>query len=210
MSTLPRRRPRAALLAVVVAGHALLWWVARETGVWRERGAPPPAAAPLQVQLIALPAPRPPDTAAPPAAPRLTRPPAAAAISAPAIEWVAPRPDMPAPATPPAAAPAAPAAASAPAPLRLELPRGTATARRPPALDDPRANSAPRTLEARIAEATGATVDTGGAWTEEPMADGLLRVRRGRECWIVAPNRDHQLDPFNQGAVAKLRSARPC
>lgn len=210
MTALPRRRPRTGLLLAVVAGHALLWWVARETGVWRERGAPPPATAPLQVQLIALP---PPAAATPPAAPAPQRPPATPAITAPTIEWVAPRPDTPAPAAPPAAAPAGPAtpmSASAPAPLRLELPRGAATARRPPALDDPRANSAPRTLESRIAEATGANVDTGGAWTEEPMADGLLRVRRGRECWIVAPNRDNQLDPFNQNAVAKLRSARPC
>ncbi len=200
---------RSAVLAAVLLAHALLWWGAQALGVWRERRPPPPAAPPLQVRVVVLPVPPPDDVALPVPAPH---PPSPVPMSPPSVALQVP------PSAPPAlqwiAPPAPPATAAVPAPpaapLVLDLPRGASAPARSPALDDPRANTRRPTLESRIAGATGGDTDTGGAWTEEPMAGGLMRVRRGRECWIVAPNRDSQLDPFNQSAVARLRAARPC
>lgn len=212
---MPPARPapaaRPAVLVAVLLAHAGLWWVAQAPGVWRERRPPPPSAPPLQVRLF-VPAPPAPDEARlPPPAPRqppMPVPLAAPAVGgisapeAPALQWVAP-PSAPQP----AAAPPPPAAA---APLLLDLPRRASAPTRSPALDDPRANTRRQTLESRIAGATGGDTDTGGPWTEEPLAGGLMRIRRGRECWIVAPNRDGQLDPFNQSATSKPRAATAC
>ena len=212
---MPPARPapaaRSAVLAAVLLAHVGLWWVAQALGVWRERQPPTAAAPPLQVRLfvpaplptdearLPLPAPRPPPVPAPLAPPPVG---STAIPEAPALQWIAPAPAPAAPAAPPLAA-AAPA-------LVLDLPRRASAPARSPALDDPRANSRRPTLESRIAGATGGATDTGGAWTEEPLADGLMRIRRGRECWIVAPNRDGQLDPFNQSTTAKPRAATAC
>ena len=80
----------------------------------------------------------------------------------------------------------------------------------PALLFAPAARAQQRPLRIITPFATGGATDTGGAWTEEPLADGLMRIRRGRECWIVAPNRDGQLDPFNQSTTAKPRAATAC
>lgn len=212
MSALPRRPPHAALLVLVALLHLLLWWAAGRAGGWRERAAPP--VPPLQVTAISPPAATAggadPDAAAPALAPPRPRLPNLPAFAAPAIEWVAPRANDPAPTSAPAAPPAAPtavpraAAAPASAPLRLDLPRGAATAGRSPALDDPRVGSRRATVESRIARATAAE------WVEELQPDGRVFYRRGDECVLVKPSREAELDPFSGAASPKPRQAGQC
>jgi len=204
---------RAAALAVVAAGHLLLWLLLRSAGVWPERGAPT-SRPPLVVRLLAAPAvdpavePVPAPTAAPRPARVVIRPPATleGAIHLP----LAPLPEAagvaPAAEPPLVAAPAVPAA-SAPAPLVLDLPRGASAPfrSRSPALDDPRSNSVPPTMASRIAGAVGSD-----RLIEEPLGDGRIRFRKGSDCVEVHPSRDGALDPFNEAALPKLRSAKAC
>lgn len=201
-------RRRAALLLAVGLAHLAVLWVLRGLGVWKDRGAAT-ARAPLQVVLLAppgaalpgappaRPVPRPPSPAAP------ARPPSrAVAPEAPAPQsgaFVAPLPASAAAAAPPAAAPA-----PSPPPLVLDLPRGASAPRRSPALDDTRAQSVRATLESRIATATGEQL------VEEDRGNGVRRFRRGTECVDVLPNRDGQLDPFNESFAKKPGTARPC
>lgn len=147
--------------------------------------------------------------------------PARARTAAPPLPTVAPPPfttegGTPAPAAAPAA-PAPPTADAAPAEpprtaLRLLLPLGyaaSAAAARNPALSDPRSNTTPRrTLEDRIAEATGGSA----GWVEESTSDhrsqevGALGgrrtvMRRGDTCVELFRSRIADSDPFN-GSVA--------
>jgi hypothetical protein len=121
------------------------------------------------------------------------RPVAAQAITLPAAS--APQPTL-------AEAPAAAA------PLQLDLPR-TASAperRRHPGLDDPRANTPRKTLEARIAGTMGGD----DRLVEEMLGDGRLRYRQGADCILVQPSRAALVDPFNQSATPIPRMVGPC
>ncbi|MBK1688375.1 hypothetical protein, partial [Rubrivivax gelatinosus] len=92
-----------------------------------------------------------------------------------------------------------------PAPLQLTLPRGPAArVERPPALDDPRANTQHLSLEARIAK----TLEKD--WTEELLPDGSRRYRRGFECIIVKDSQATVLDPFNQASRMAPKLAGRC
>jgi len=107
----------------------------------------------------------------------------------------------------PASAPASAPRRETASPLRLAPPPGGRSSWPPrsPALDDPRANSRPPTLESRIAGAMG-----DGTWSVEMLSDGRRRYRRGSDCVVVQPPRSLALDPFN-GAVYKPPSpAGPC
>ncbi|RZJ07026.1 MAG: hypothetical protein EOP39_17500 [Rubrivivax sp.] len=117
------------------------------------------------------------------------------------------------PAAPPAAAPM-PASTEPPrTTLRLTLPpsyAASANARRNPALDDPRSNTArSTTLEDRIGDATGGA----GAWVEEPVenhaqvigAVGEHRtvLRKGDTCMEVFRSRISDSDPFNNSVAPR-------
>lgn len=187
-------RSRAAGAAAVLALHALLWLGWRLHAPPAAREAPPPAAAPLVVRLLSLPPPVAPAAPRPLPTPRpATAPPPARALAAP----VRPEPALQVPAAaalPTVAEPApsaSPPAPPSPPPLVLDLPRGASAPRRSPALDDLRANTAPRTVASRIANAMAKD------WTEEVLGDGRVRYRRGDECIQVQPSRDAQLDPIN-------------
>jgi hypothetical protein len=177
------------------------------------RAGPERAAAPAPRSPAAAPAAQ----AGPPGRPRPAGP-------APAVPRVAP-PSLPdsvqaitlPPAAEPGPAPAAaasavaspPALAPDAAPLNLALPRhgawrGTggggssrAGMERNPALDDPRSNSRPLTLEQRIADATGAS---GEPWVEEAIDADHRRLRRGNTCVTLQRSRLAQIDPFSSAA----------
>jgi len=190
--------------AVLLAHLALLGGALRLT-VWRDRVPPARPAPPLVVMLLQPRATPPRAPAALPLPPKVARPPAVR-LEPQAITL--PAPEVPAaPATP--AAVAAEAPASAPPPLDLRLPRspfGT-SARRNPALDDPRSNSArPATVEGRIASLLGG-VD---GIVEERLADGVMRFRRGKSCVLVWPNRAERIDPFNASAFPKMKGVEGC
>lgn len=121
------------------------------------------------------------------------------------------------PARPPVAEPQAitlpppePAAPVASAPLNLVLPRAPQAPwrnGRNPALDDPRANTARvRTIEDRIAGVLGGSDQI----TEEHLADGSVRFRRGPSCVIARPNRAQAIDPFNASVSPKPRLIDSC
>lgn len=185
-------------------------------GLWLHRPTSPGGAPARQfttVRLIpprAQPAKRAPLPPAPPA-PRRT-----AAPALPATAAVAPA----APAPPATAQPAAPAAATDAAPaeapratLRLLLPPGyaaSAAAARNPALGDARSNTPRRTLEDRIADATGGS----GAWAEDNPAGNRSDVigalgerrsvlRRGDTCMEVFRSRIADSDPFNSSVAPR-------
>jgi len=106
--------------------------------------------------------------------------------------------EEPAPPSPVAitVAPAASAASAAQPALRLDLPhRGlTTTAPRNPALDDPRANTAPAGMGERLA----ATLGSDPRRSEESRGEGRLRVREGASCVDVRVSRNTQIDPMEQ------------
>lgn len=96
--------------------------------------------------------------------------------------------------------------------LRLTLPpqyTASAAAQRNPALSDPRSNTPRRTLEDRIADATGGA----GAWVEEPKAAqsqviGALGehrsvLRKGSTCVEVFRSRISDSDPFNRSVAPR-------
>jgi hypothetical protein len=90
----------------------------------------------------------------------------------------------------------------------LRLPQGASAPwrQRHPGLDDPRLRRLPATVESRIAGALGGSDEI----TQENMSDGRIRLRRGKDCVIVTPNRAQTLDPWNGSAYPKPRGAQGC
>ena len=204
----------------MLALHALLLAGAWRLQTWQDRGPAAPAQAPLIVwlpgaQRPASPAARPPEARPgapaqrPPAtSPRAPREPQAITLPAsPAEPGLDPGASPPVLGTVPTAAPAQPATPAAPA-LNLALPRGASAPwrTRNPALDDPRSNTPPLTLESRIAKALGG-VD---GIQEFRLEDGSVRFKRGNSCVIARPNRASALDPFNASAQIRPRLLDSC
>ena len=112
----------------------------------------------------------------------------------------------PAEATPVAGPPELPAS-QPPRALDLALPRGYATqpGTHNAAVDDPRANTARLTPEARMARRFDTQV------TEEVIDNGRRRFRQGDKCVIVTPSRTTQLMPFSESAarIPSMVSACP-
>lgn len=206
------------MAAAVLAAHALLgaglwtmqlWqdrhpaprdppllWLSLPTGPTR----PPPPEEPQP------PSTRPAATVAPRPFPRTpAEPQAITATPVPASEPTAALPSSPN--TPTARTEPVATAASAP-PLKLDLPRDRQAAwrQRHPGLDDPRANSTRRSLEASIAAVLGGVEGL----VEERLADGSVRFRRGTACVIARPSRAQALDPFNASVSPKPRPVEPC
>ena len=95
--------------------------------------------------------------------------------------------------------------------LNLALPRGASAPwrERNPALDDPRSSTRrPTGVENLTARVLGG--DPNGPISEEPMADGSVRLRRGRACVIVRPNRSQAIDPYNSSYSPKPRVVDSC
>jgi hypothetical protein len=207
----PRRRPRAGTAVAVLGLHLVAAGLLLRLGAWRDRGPSSAEQAPLVVTLVQLarpaaaPAAPVPVTRASPRVPRKLDP-----SPASALPQRPPGPAAPQTITLPAAAaaPAAPPGATTTAPLNLALPRAASAAwrSRNPALDDPRANSARRSLESSIAAALGG----GDQITEEHLEDGSIRFRRGSQCVVARPNRAQQIDPFNSSVLPKPRLMEKC
>lgn len=219
------RRPGPAA-AVVVLLHLGLLGALLQTPVWPDREARNPPT-PTWLRLLPLPLPA---VTAPGSDPLLTATRRLAAIQTPTptpkpTSAPAPprRPDAPAaschpvdttlfvapatlPAAPASSAAGTPAASEAPRPLNLSLPRN-ASPDRHPALDDPRSNTPPPTLESRLAEVMG---PSDGPITQEQLPDGSLRLRRGTSCAVVRPSRTAMLDPFNLSVSPKPRQVDRC
>ncbi len=215
-----RRVPTAALLGVL-ALHAALLMLGTRLGVGRDRG-PAPASEPPAVLWLLEPRPAPKPlsrdavpvvektrqdlelrraraVAPPPAAPGE---PQAITLPAPSADATREAPRAPATASPPAPPPAA---------LNLALPRAASAAwrQRSPALDDARANTrAPVNMATLIEKALGG--DPYGAVSEEHLADGSVRFRRGRQCVVSRPNRAQNIDPFNGSVLPKPRLLDAC
>ena len=100
-------------------------------------------------------------------------------------------------AAPVEASPLAEPPASQPRVLDLNLPRGYSQRLegRNPVVDDPRANTAKRTPEQRMAGA----FDT--REIQEQLGDGRWRVRRGAHCAILTPARTSQIFPMEPSAA---------
>lgn len=119
----------------------------------------------------------------------------AVARPAPASLWMPPQAAEPPPAissTGSAAFLATPTAAAS-APLNLKLSHESLEALdriRNPALDDPRGNSLPRTLEARMAQAGGSTICV----IHERQDDGTVKRIEGR--MVAVPTLSGGADPF--------------
>jgi hypothetical protein len=214
-----RRASKSALPAwlAVLALHGLLFSLIARPGAWRERGPVPPSPPPLMFWLL--------DRTPPPAAtaeaqavppPRARRPPSAPQrVQAPSTQPAEPQaitqPAVEAPNATAAPSPQTEPSSASPAPLNLSLPRGASAAwrQRNPALDDARANSrAPRTLATLVEQALGG--DPSGPITEEALADGSVRFRRGSQCVIARPNQAQNLDPFNGSVLPKPRLIDRC
>lgn len=217
---------RSTGLLAMVALHGLLlaaWW-------WRPAplrdpfpASAPPSPAVEQAPVLWLLRPgQPPLLPAPPPAPAATgaaaprKPPAAQAAARPraepqAITLPAPAADLPAAPLAQAEAPASsPLAepADRPAPLNLDLPRqapGVRAGQRNPALQQD--SGLASSVEARIERLLGGH---DGPLTEERMADGSTRFRRGKGCVIVRPSRSAGLDPFNQAVSPTPRAVDSC
>jgi hypothetical protein len=201
--TMPRRAERAALAAIVLLLHGLLWW-AWPRNTTHERGTPPdaPAQAPLSVRLLA---PDPPP--APPAAPRVAGAPARSTAPRAPARASSPLAITVAPTAPPAAA-ATEAAASAPRELELTLPSAVASPRSPSLRDqvrsDPRSNTPRATVESRIAALNGPD-----RWEAEPMDATRTRWRRNGKCIEVHVARNAQIDPYNQSFSPTPKLVKP-
>ncbi len=210
---LPARRPRPIVSVAVLSLHALVLGSLLQLTAWRDREPTAPAQAPVLVRLLRpAPPPAPAGAARVPSA-EPTAPPRGLDADAPRT----PATDGPRPALPqaisaaPAPRPAAPSAAADAQPLRpaleLELPR-SASARwrqRNPALDDPRANSAPATVEGRVAAAMAGE----GGWVQERLDIDRVRWRRGSECIEMQRSRAGQLG-LAGGAFRDLWAAKDC
>lgn len=203
-------RRRAGLLLAVAGMHVAALWTLQRLGVWKDRRVD--VDAPL-LQVMLLPQPEQVPLAPPPRRQPLAPGQAPRPVPAAREGFVAPLPaqtdPMPGPtgptgptATPPPQPPSP--LPTAPPPLVLDLPRAASAPRRSPALDDPRTNTARATVESRIA----AMLDD--RLIEEQRGDSGVRFRKGSECVDVLPNRDAQLDPFNESFARKPGTARPC
>lgn len=194
--------------AVAVLGlHLLGLALGLRLSAWADRSPALPTQQPLAVRLLRLPQPTTgPATAVPqrhtnpatraqtPTATRrqandtlqaITLPAPAGAIGTSAsVANTAPQTPSP---TPPAAAGP---------PLNLALPRGASapwrTARNP-ALDDPRSNLGPLTLEQKLADALGGD----GRWVEQAIDADHRRLKRGDTCIYLQRPQAAQLDPFH-------------
>jgi hypothetical protein len=200
---MPRRAERAALAALVLLLHGLLWW-AWPRSTTHERGTPLDAAAqaPLSVRLLAPdPAPAPPAVPQATAVPTRSAAPRAPARSAPALAITVE------PTAPPSAA-AAQAAASAPRELELTLPSAVASPRSPSLRDpwrsDPRSNTPRASVESRIAALNGPD-----RWEAEPMDATRTRWRRNGKCIEVHIARNAQIDPYNQSFSPTPKAVKP-
>jgi hypothetical protein len=71
-------------------------------------------------------------------------------------------------------------------------------------LNDPRANSAPSTVETRVAAAAGKS-----ALKEERLDATRTRIRRDGRCVEVHVARNAQLDPWNQNHSPTAKSVKP-
>jgi hypothetical protein len=198
-----RRAERAALAAVVLLLHLLLWWAWPGSAVL-QRGMRPDAVAqaPLSVRLL-----MPQLAPAPAAAPEATAAPErAVAPRAPARPSPAPAIGV-APAAPSVAAPAQ-AAASAPRGLDLALPPAGASPRAPSMREqwqsDPRSNTPRATVESRIAALNGPD-----RWEAEPMDATRTRWRRDGKCIEVHVARNAQIDPYNQSFSPTPKAVNP-
>ena len=198
------RRPRLVLAAAVVLAHSLLWWV------WPRSGPAPPDAttaqqAPLIVRLLPrdTPAPVPPDaTLAAPTAEPARIPPRSAVMREPATRATAVS-------TPEAATAAAPAASVTVAPaLNITLPNAVAAPTQPTMKDqmfnDPRSNSAPKTVESRVASVAGTR-----EWTEARMDATRTRFAKDGTCVEVHVARNAQIDPWNQSHSPTPKTVKP-
>lgn len=215
---MPRIGARAFGLMVVLLLHGTLLWLLGQGALrrWGEPARNPQLNPPLLLRWIVR------EAAAPePAAKRVedatAKPPrpkpsaAAAALTRAANPGVRPNIDDEAP-TPAATTPQAitlmPADASS-APLKLALPAAAAASApsmRSQALNDPRANSARKTIETRAAQAMGGDQQI----IEEPMGDGRMRLRRGSKCAEVHLARSGQLEPFDESVRPTPRLVKPC
>ncbi len=209
---LPARRAPLRVLLGVLALHTVLLGLATQLGVWPDRGPAPVAPAPLMLRLLDSAPPnrarKPTPQALPPR--RVLRPP-----DAPPAAPVRSEPQaitLPAPATAaPEVAQRPTGTANPPAALNLILPRAASAPwrQRSPALDDARANTrVPVNLATLIDQALGG--DPYGSISEEHLADGSVRFRRGRQCVIARPNQAQALDPYNSSFSPKPRLLDTC
>ena len=63
-------------------------------------------------------------------------------------------------------------------------------------------------VKAKLAQALGG--DPYGPISEEPLADGSIRFRRGGQCVISRPNQAQGLDPYNGSVLPKPRLLDQC
>lgn len=201
------RRPGVGVAAAVAALHLAAALALLGARAWPDRRATTPAQA-IEVRLITAPvsrdqAQRKPerDAPAPTSASKTAAQGAAQAITLPPVDASQSAPPAVATPVPAADTPAAPA-------LILDLPRSASAPQRwrSPALDDARANTPRRTLEAMIA----GTMRGDDRLFEEPLGDGRIRYRRGSECALVTPARGAAIDPFNQSVSQTPRLVEPC
>jgi len=208
--SLLRSRPRPFAVAAALALHALVLSSMLQLSAWRDREPAAPAQTPVLVRLQ-WPAPQPtPALAASPSISRpTTRPRVAVPLGAPLAAPPQTIHDQPRPLVPPqteaAAAPAPPPA------LKLELPRSASAPwrQRNLALDNPRANGAPATLESRLADAMGGALSGVGGWVQERLDNDRVRLRRGSECVEMQRSRAGQLD-LGGGAFRDSWAVKKC
>ena len=201
------RRPGVGVAAAVAALHLAVALVLLGARAWPDRQAATPAQA-IEVWLITAPLA---NDKAKPKAERET--PATASASKTAAQGAAQAITLPPveasqSALPAVAAPVPTAESPAAPTLILDLPRSASAPQRwrNPALDDPRANTPRRTLEAMIA----GTMRGDDRLFEEPLGDGRIRYRRGSECALVTPARGAAIDPFNQSVSPTPRLVESC
>jgi hypothetical protein len=195
----------AALL--VLAAHAMLWWILRP-------GQPAPSVAPPEPPTISWlrlpPEPRAEPARATPEAP--LRP--AATGTRPVPAPVAPAgaaPPAPTTRSPEPQAITLPPAPAEPPPLILALPprpAGSAPDRQEQMRRDPRANSRPARGATDALQALG---DPGPRMEEEVLAgEGRRRNRMGRICMEVHQARMEQIDPHNKSTSPLPAQAKGC
>lgn len=177
---------------------------------------PPPGAAPSRLIALRLLAEKP--QVVPPERSREPRPRSVprAAVAVPMPEVPVPAPEAAAPAAPPAV-PAAPATTVAvpgrPEPLKLGLPpaRPASGARGESMLgqmlNDPRANSAKRTVEYAVADAAGTLPVTVSNSTD---GTGAKLIRQGSKCTRVTESRVSMLNPMDERARGLPSMAGAC
>lgn len=192
----PRRRAPSYVALLVLALHLILVVVWLQPGM-HARAIPDgpvlilrllPARAPTAQPTTALQRPA-------PSAARQPPPPALDAPADPALQAITLPPAASAPVTPPP-------------PLVLDLRRGASAPQRwrNPALEDPRSNRLPQTLESRLQQAMPAP----SAETTERLDEFRARIRKGGDCVEVHTARGAQLDPFNQSVLPTPKQVKGC